>query len=251
MTRRWQVKAFENFGAPGEEDVYDLGIYTDLEQALAVARRCVWKSLEAHVHEATSVKDLIDRFESFGEEAQIWDVETMESPGFSARDYAHENSKEVFQDWMRTELHPALRKAYRESLYTAHLPSADAVITIGHASPPVDAWLNEVERRSAVFITAQNPMSRQLTDDDNEHRHDQLIAAAKAQGWAVTEARGRGASGEWSEDSLLIAGLSVTEANQLARQFEQAGYVWIERGKPASLRIRTTRDTWVEEADLA
>jgi hypothetical protein len=251
MSGPWQVKAFENFGAPGEEDVYDLGIHKDLNRALAVAERCVWKSLEAQVHEATSVADLIDRFESFGEEAQIWDVETMESPGFSGRDYAHSQAREVFCDWMRTELHPSLRKAYRETRYTTFLPAGDAVICIGQTSAAADDWLAEVGQRSAIFFSAQNPMSRQLTQDDNEHRHDQLLEAVKQSGRPAVEGRGRGASGDWSEDSVLIAGLDVQQANRLARQFEQAGYVWIQRGKPASLRVRTTRDTWVEEADLA
>jgi hypothetical protein len=49
---------------------------------------------------------------------------------------------------------------------------------------------------------------------------------------------------------LLIAGVPPNEANRWARVFEQAGYVWIDKDEPASLRIRTVRNTWVEEADL-
>ena len=42
----------------------------------------------------------------------------------------------------------------------------------------------------------------------------------------------------------------LSEANRWARVFEQAGYVWIDRDEPASLRVRTLRNTWIEEADL-
>jgi hypothetical protein len=251
MSGRWQVKAFDNFGAPGEEDVYDLGVYDSKEQAIAWAKQHVRESLEEQAPPAVSLADLISRYHGFGEETVVYSLDSDERPDFSARDYAHGIAREVFQNLHRSDVDPVLRAAYRDTDYVAMLPGGDTVIRIGQPAPAVDAWLEREGKRTALVISACNPMSRPLSAEENATRHAALMAKAIEEGWSFVEAVGRSPDGAWSEASLLIADLGVTEANLLARRFEQAGYVWIESGKPASLRIRTTRDTWVEEADLA
>ena len=251
MSGRWQVKAFDNFGAPGEGDVFDLGVCDSKEQAIEWAKRHVRESLEEHAHVAISVADLISRYHSFGEETVVFSVDTSESAAFSARDHAHRIARDVFQDTHHTDVDPVLRAAYRDTDYLLELPEGRAVIRIGQAAPSVDGWLASLGKTSALFITAWNPMSQPLSVEENTARHELLIKEVRAGGWPFIETVGQSPDGNWSETSLLVAGIGDFESQRLARQFEQAGVVWIERGKPASLRIRTTRDTWVEEADLA
>lgn len=251
MSGRWLVKAFENFGAPGEGEVFDLGTCDMEEQAVAYAKHHVRKSLEEYAQVSLSVNDLIRQFEAFGEEAVVFSPDGVDRCAFSARGYARSIAREVFQDRHRTEVHPVLRAAYSNTDYVAALREGDVVIRIGQSAPTVDAWLKGLGKHSALFLSAWNPMSAPLTVEENTKRHAALIDKARASGWPFVEAVGRSPDGAWSETSLLISGLNDDEAQQLARQFEQAGFVWIDRGKPASLRIRTTRDIWVEESDLA
>lgn len=250
MSGQWQVKAFDNFGAPGEADVFDLGICDSLEQAIAWAKHHVYKSLEENVPLSVSVADLISRYHTFGEETVVFNLDDDSAEDFSARDYAHAIASEVFQEWNQTDVDPALRAAYRDTDYVVALLTGEVVIRIGAPVPAVDAWLVAQGVRSALLLSAENPMSRPLEDQTNAARHAELVALVRKGDWPFIEAVGRSPDGNWSENSLLIVGIGTSETNDLARRFEQAGYVWINRGEPPSLRLRTTQGTWVEEGDL-
>lgn len=251
MSGTWQVKAIDNFSAPGEGDVIDIGVCKTKEQGIARAQRHVRESLEEAASGAVSVADLMRRFFSFGETTIVYSLDSDENASFSGSDYAHSIAQEVFQDSQRTEIDPLLRAAYRATHYLVALPSGESLIEVGKSSSPVDAWLKEIGKRSALFLTAWNPMSRPQSPEANAIRHADLVEMASDGEFPFVDAVGRSPDGDWSETSLLIAGVTVSEADRWARVFEQAGYVWIDLGEPASLRVRTTRDTWVEEADLA
>lgn len=251
MSGTWQVKAIDNFSAPGEGDVLDLGVCNTKEQGIACAQRHVRKSLEEAASGAVSVANLMRRFFSFGETTIVYSLDSDESVEFSGSDYARSIAQEVFQGSQRTEVDALLRAAYRATHYLAALPSGETLIEVGKSSPPIDAWLTQIGKRSALFLTAWNPMSRPQSPEVNAIRHADLLEMAHDGGFPFVDAVGRSSEGDWSETSLLIAGVTVSEADRWARVFEQAGYVWIDLGEPASLRVRTTRNTWVEEADLA
>ena len=42
--------------------------------------------------------------------------------------------------------------------------------------------------------------------------------------------------GTWIEKSLLVVGIELPEADQLARHFEQNAIVWFQRGSAPTLR---------------
>jgi hypothetical protein len=251
MSGRWQVKAFDNFGAPGESDVFELGVFDTDEQAVAFAKHHVRKSLEEYSHRAFSVSDLIDQFQTFGEEPVVFSPEGHGRCDFSARDYAHSIAREVFRGERVTLIDPVLRTAYRQTHYIASLPQGEVVIEVGKRSPAADAWLQSLGHSAALFLTAWNPMSYQLSAEENAERHAQLLERVRQGGFACVDAVGRSPDGEWSEESLLIAGAEYDVAEDLAHRFEQAAFIWLARGRAASLRIRTTALHWVEEADLA
>lgn len=250
MSGQWQVNAVELFGAPGEEESTDLGVFESKEQALQAAKESIRESLDSLAPDAISVADLMSRFNSFGETTVIYNLDTFESAKFSGGDYAKSIARSVFQDRHATDIDPVLRAAYRATHYVAALPSGEVLIEVGQGSPAASAWLAGLGMRSAIFFSAWNPMSKQMSPEVNAIRHADLLSMVRNGPFPFVEAVGRSPDGSWSETSLLIAGVPLSEANRWARVFEQAGYVWIDRDEPASLRIRTRRNTWVEEADL-
>lgn len=251
MSGRWKVKAVELFGAPGEEESKDVGLFATSEAAITGAMTYIRESLDELARCATSVEDLIARYESLGETVIIYSVDTLESAEFSGVDHAKRIAREVFQNRQETAVADGLRAAYRDTNYVAILPEGETVIRIGQRNPAVEGWLKDLGKRSALFLSAWNPMSKLLTAEENAARHADLLSRVGVGGWPHVDAEGRSPAGDWSETSLLIAGIGHYEADRLAKHFEQAGYVWIDLEKPASLRIRTLRDNWVEEADVA
>jgi len=250
MSGQWQVKAVELFGAPGEEESTDLGAFDSKEQALHAAKESIRESLDSLAPDAISVADLMSRFNSFGETTVIYNLDTFESAKFSGVDYAKSIVRSVFQDRQETNIDPVLRAAYRATHYIAALPSGEVLIEVGQISPAVSAWLAGLGLHSAIFLSAWNSMSKPLSPEVNAIRHADLLSMVRNAPLPFVEAVGRSPDGSWSETSLLIAGVPLSEANRWARVFEQAGYVWIDRDEPASLRVRTLRNTWIEEADL-
>lgn len=250
MSASWQVKAIELFGAPGEEESTDLGVFDSKENALSAAKESIRESLDSLAPDAISVADLMSRFNAFGETTIIYNLENHESVEFSGVDYAKSIAHSLFQDHQETNIDPVRRAAYRATHYVAALPSGEVLIEVGQTSPAVSAWLAGLGMHSAIFLSAWNPMSKPLSPEVNAIRHADLLTMVRNGPYPFVEAVGQSPDGHWSEVSLLIAGVPLGEANRWARVFEQAGYVWIDRDEPVSLRIRTLRNTWVEEADL-
>lgn len=251
MSGRWLVKAIELFGAPGEQESTDVGLFAAKEAAIAGAMAYIRESLDELARDAASVEDLIARYERLGETAIIYSVDSLGSADFSGVDHAKRIAREVFQNRQGTAVADGLRAAYRDTNYVAILSEGETVIRIGQRNTSVERWLTDLGKRSALFLSAWNPMSKLLTAEENAARHADLLRRVVAGGWPCVEAEGRSSAGDWSETSLLIAGMGHYEADRLAKHFEQAGYVWIDLEKSASLRIRTLRDNWVEDADVA
>jgi len=251
MSGRWQVKALDLFGAPDEAESTDLGVFDSKDKALLAAMGHVRDSLSDLARDAVSVANLISRFNSLGETTIVYSLDTPESADFSGVDHAKGIARGVFQDRQETNVDPILRAAFRETHYLASVPFGEVRIEVGQHSPAVSDWLAATGKRSAIFLSAWNPMSQPLSAEENALRHAELSERVRESGFPFVDAVGRSPDGAWSETSLLIAGVDVSDANRLARHFEQAGYVWIDKDEPASLRIRTLRNTWVEEADLA
>ena len=251
MSGRWRVQASENFGAPGEGDVYSLGTFECQIQARSSAREHVRSSLRDFVLGAVSVSDLIQGYRCAGESVVIWGEDPFEMVDFYGYDYAHQIAGEVFSDYHESAVDARLRQAYRQTDYIAFLPLGEALIRVGEASQVIDDWLTAWKVRSAIFLSASNPMSRALSESENSERHAQLVELACRNEWPTAAGVGRSRMGDWAEASLLIGGVSAVEARKMARQYEQAGFLWLQHGMAASLRIRTMADYWVEESDLA
>lgn len=82
-----------------------------------------------------------------------------------------------------------------------------------------------------AFITAYNPWSEPLSEEVNQKRHQELIGACEKKGWKFREGEGVDKDGVWpAEKSLLVWGFEFAQAYELAGEFGQLTFLWIEEG---------------------
>lgn len=126
-----------------------------------------------------------------------------------------------------------LEPLYRRTTYQAVVEGLTQRIHVGRVHPELDACLSRSGARTWAFLTAWNPGSQRLTDEENRGRQAELAGRVAAAGLAAFPALGE--LGDWREESLLIVGLSQKQANAWAQEFGQAAFLWGEQGRPAEL----------------
>jgi hypothetical protein len=129
----------------------------------------------------------------------------------------------------------ALDAAFRQTTYRVHAPSGTIDLRIGQvpvALPP-SSW---------AFLTAYNPLPRNLDEAENQRRQAQLHAQLTAQGWIFYPGEGIGDEGTWPpEPSFLVIGITRTQATELAAAHDQLSFVFGTPGCPAEL-------VWTQDA---
>ena len=129
-----------------------------------------------------------------------------------------------------------LHAAYRSTSYHVDGPRGRFVIRVGEPCPDLDGLLHGAGAHTWAFITAHNPCSRRLDDEENCRRHVDLEAAVLAMGLRYHPGEGVGEEGDWpAERSLLVLGIDEQQAAVLARQFGQAAIVCGATGEAARL----------------
>jgi hypothetical protein len=130
----------------------------------------------------------------------------------------------------------ALWEAYRRTTYVAHTPGGDIPINAGRRSPALDGLLNERRLREWAYVTAYNPASCRLSEEENIRRQRELVDAVRDRGLAFLDGEGTGEDARWSpEPSILILGIGLEDARTLGRQFGQLAIVVGRTGQAARL----------------
>ena len=82
--------------------------------------------------------------------------------------------------------------------------------------------------------------SRFLDEQTNQSRHDELRGQRARRGLAFIEGAGEHPSNSWpAEASFLVLGLSLEDASEIGRQFEQNGVVWSDaKAQPQLILLR-------------
>jgi hypothetical protein len=115
-----------------------------------------------------------------------------------------------------------LEEAYRNSSYIVFAERGSIVLRVGEPASELDEILKENKAREWAFVTAYNPRSMNLPDDDNKVRQASLEKRVLQYGYKVLKGEGAGDSDDWSpEPSLLIIGIPKAQAEELGRLFEQ------------------------------
>lgn len=131
-----------------------------------------------------------------------------------------------------------LEAAYRETEYWVDdAPSEPFVIRIGEINLELDVLLTELGEFEWAYVTACNPKSMRLSDEENAERMRQLETEVDRRGLRCFHGRGQGSDDRWpAEPSLLAIGESaIADAVELARQFGQNAIVAGQLGEPAEL----------------
>jgi len=125
-----------------------------------------------------------------------------------------------------TALPPGLVQAYRETHYRALGDDGFTLIIDAH-SPELARAHRRHGDDSSAFLTACNPCSRSLSDDENIALQAVLTAALRSLGLLFVDGLGQHPSNGWQgERSFLTLGVTQDQACDLGTRFEQNAIVW-------------------------
>jgi hypothetical protein len=124
-------------------------------------------------------------------------------------------------------IHPGLIRAYREAKYVVGMDSP-IILRIGQVNRQLKILLQTRKVTTAAFITAFNPYSEVLNDDQNQAAQNSLLVDIQKIGLAVINGYGQDMAEEWPrESSVLALGITESLAEGLADKYGQNGFVWI------------------------
>ena len=132
-----------------------------------------------------------------------------------------------------------LFQSYINTTYSVFLEDKKCDLLIDQALPEsINSLL--AKEKSAVIMTAWNPRSHLLPDEENNKRNSELNAHLDK--YTVYKAIGKGdlvdisTKIHWpSEDGFFIIGIDKAEADKLAIVYEQNAYLLLECNKPLQL----------------
>ena len=126
--------------------------------------------------------------------------------------------------------------AYERTTFCANADGVELRIRIGEANASLDAELNRRNVTSWTYLTAWNPASKVLSRAENDQRQATLIAELRASGFEFAEGQGVPADSQWEpENSLLVFGVDVADAQRLGGRYGQYAIACGRRGRPAEL----------------
>lgn len=116
-----------------------------------------------------------------------------------------------------------LIEAYKNSKY--EIFETSIIIEIGIINQQLDDLLLKHNSNEWAFITAYNPYSQVLTDEENEIRHSDLKVLTK--NYVTYEGHGVGEDITWKPElSLFIIGISKDDALKIGYKFDQNAIVY-------------------------
>ena len=135
---------------------------------------------------------------------------------------------------MTYSIHPTLVRAYRETIYKIDAQNHPILMSVGHVSSETAQVMREAGVITAAFITACNPHSTPGDPSVWMDEQNNLAADIKSMDFATIDGQGHDGTGVWPpEPSLLILGISLSQAELLARRYGQNGFIWL--GSPVAL----------------
>jgi hypothetical protein len=134
---------------------------------------------------------------------------------------------------------PFLIRAYREAKFVVDSPKP-ITLFIGNSNQDLKQLLIDSKVTTAAFITAHNPCSHKYEDADNVKAQASLISEVDGLGFKYIHGYGQDVAEEWPrEDSILILGITESQAESLSDKYSQNAFVWIgTRDAYISLRLR-------------
>lgn len=130
----------------------------------------------------------------------------------------------------------SFQHAYQAAEYHVYTDAETIILRIDQHNPAFDQLLDKHQALSGCFITAYNPHSQQLEEALNRKTQVDLEHALVALSCTIYAGAGIDPKGLWpQEPSFLALDLPPTTAHELAQQFQQNAYVWIDYGQAPRL----------------
>jgi hypothetical protein len=115
-------------------------------------------------------------------------------------------------------------QAYLNTTYTTEKP--ELFIKIGENNMPLNVFLFDNNSFVWAFVSASNPYSAILPEDENELRHKDLMEEVKAMKYRFCQGKGIPSDESWkAEKSLLILDITKKEAIKLGKKYNQNAIV--------------------------
>ena len=102
--------------------------------------------------------------------------------------------------------------------------------TIGEVERDSIILILEALAQTAALLTAWNPEGKKVSQQENIKAMESLELALNEMKLPFLPASGSDPKGAWKEESYLILGIALDQAESLGRQFQQNAFVWIETG---------------------
>ena len=88
--------------------------------------------------------------------------------------------------------------------------------------------------RAFAIVTAHNPRSEKLSDEENERRHEKLEKVLCERNAVFGLSVGESPDGAWREEGVIVYDVALEEALELGRRFEQHAVLY-GRGERVAL----------------
>ena len=134
-----------------------------------------------------------------------------------------------------SQLPAGLIEAYAQTEFSVDAQPA-FTLYIGQYCALLKQVMTQARVNTCLFITACNPYSQSLTDDDNAQRTKQLESDINLRGLQYLTGMGQHALHDWpGEASFLVLGVSPDISKDLGQAYEQNAVVWSDADAIARL----------------
>jgi hypothetical protein len=121
-----------------------------------------------------------------------------------------------------------LIESYRATSYQIGVNSDAIFLRIDRYSESLAKLLIASQQSCAVIISAYNPYSQLVSDEENQAAHESLRNCLSHHYYPVIESLNIDPANLWpAEKSFFVPGLDLNTARALGRQFNQNAMVWI------------------------
>ena len=128
-----------------------------------------------------------------------------------------------------------LLKAYKTARY--HVNQGFSFY-LEKESIELQSRLKELSASSAIFLTAYNPLSKNLGHRQNQDRNLELMSDLNKKKYRFDDGYGTDIHEEWEpEESFLIYDVKPEDAELLSRKYQQLGYVYVNSSGYATLKL--------------
>lgn len=131
-------------------------------------------------------------------------------------------------------------EVYGDAIYYASDNAEDLAFTLSERETGATLFGG----RAFTLVTAQNPQSTPLSDEENQERNEGLEHHLLEKGYEYGPSLGKSTDGSWEEAGFTVFDLSLGNALELGRQFGQHAVVYGEAERVALAWCEDGRLEW-------